>query len=315
MSGPFSANTNDMPSSPLTPLIPLYWRVISRDSSSLQNISSVFSFTINPPPAADFSATPVAGFGPMDVTFTDNSLYIPTAWEWSFGDGSTSNDQNPVHTYAEVTEPTAYTVQLVVTNAFGSDTMVKSDYIQMGPQLSAGFYADETIGVSPFIAYFTDTSVNNPTEWAWDFGDGNTSSDQNPSHTYNSVSENTSFTVSLVVSNIYGKSTAIYENYIQVLSYSLQSAQLPSLKLFIDTDTKKSVKQWLPDAFPLERYVLVGESASYDQVIDFLGLSSISGTTVNQDGYTMATTGDECVSRYSRQYHGGCQQLSEILYL
>ena len=244
-----------------------------------------------PAPVADFTVDTSVGAGSLTVTFTDGSLNSPTSWEWTFGDGSTSTDQNPVHTYAEVTEAMYYEVQLIVTNAFGSDTMTKGEFIHLEPQLYAGFYAEETIGISPFIAYFNDTSVNNPTSWAWDFGDGNTSSDQNPAHTYGLVSDATSYTVSLVVSNDYSQSSVVYENYIQILPYSLKSAQLPSLKLFMDVDSKKSVQQWLPDAFPLERYMLVGQSASYDQVINFLELSSISGTTVSQDGYSFATTG------------------------
>ncbi len=61
---------------------------------------------------ADFSASPTTGAAPLTVTFDDRSGGFPTAWAWDFGDGKTSNKQNPVHTYQQ---PGSYTVTLKVT--------------------------------------------------------------------------------------------------------------------------------------------------------------------------------------------------------
>ena len=52
-----------------------------------------------PPPAAMFNAAPVVGMAPLTVTFTDISTNLPTSWNWSFGDGTFSEVQHPVHTY------------------------------------------------------------------------------------------------------------------------------------------------------------------------------------------------------------------------
>lgn len=80
-------------------------------------------------PTAGFSADPVDGFVPLDVTFADeseaNGAEI-TAWAWEFGDGGTSAEQNPTHSYQLAG---VYTVKLTVTNAEGSDTATKTDYI------------------------------------------------------------------------------------------------------------------------------------------------------------------------------------------
>jgi hypothetical protein len=78
---------------------------------------------------ANFTATPTHGRAPLTVTFTDISDASPTKWNWDFGDGTTSTDQNPVHTFQTVG---AYTVTLKAWNDLGSDTMVKTSFILTG---------------------------------------------------------------------------------------------------------------------------------------------------------------------------------------
>lgn len=81
------------------------------------------------PPTAAFSADPVTGFVPLEVDFTDESEAngsAITAWAWDFGDGSTSDEQNPTHTYELAG---VYTVKLTATNAKGSDEITKADLI------------------------------------------------------------------------------------------------------------------------------------------------------------------------------------------
>jgi uncharacterized repeat protein (TIGR01451 family) len=77
-------------------------------------------------PWAFFSAKPTYGKAPLTVQFTDKSKYNPTQWKWSFGDGATSTEQNPVHIYKT---PGKYTVTLVATNAGGSDSDTIKNYI------------------------------------------------------------------------------------------------------------------------------------------------------------------------------------------
>ncbi|UCD63091.1 MAG: S8 family serine peptidase [Candidatus Zixiibacteriota bacterium] len=79
------------------------------------------------PPVAAFSADPLTGPIELQVTFDDQSTNGPTSWTWDFGDGSpVSHDQDPVHTYTYVD---TFTVTLIVSNAFGADTLTKDDYI------------------------------------------------------------------------------------------------------------------------------------------------------------------------------------------
>jgi len=75
---------------------------------------------------AGFSADVTAGPAPLTVRFTDESTGDPKLWSWAFGDGGTSAEQNPVHTYGV---PGNYTVNLTVSTATGSATLSRPGYI------------------------------------------------------------------------------------------------------------------------------------------------------------------------------------------
>jgi PKD repeat protein len=152
-------------------------------------------------PKADFVADKTRGGAPMTVTFTDKTLNAPTAWKWDFGDGSTATDQNPTHAYTTLG---TYTVSLTASNKDGQDTASKTNYILTTLAPVADFKADRQVGKAPFVVEFTDLSSNSPTAWKWNFGDGTTSSEQNPRHIY--LREG-SYDVSLTATNQYGSDT------------------------------------------------------------------------------------------------------------
>ncbi|WP_419190291.1 PKD domain-containing protein [Saltatorellus ferox] len=166
------------------------------------------------PPVADFSGAPTSGTVPLTVTFSDSSQNGPASWNWSFGDGNNSASQNPSYTY---TTAGTYSVSLTVTNADGTDTLTRTDYVVVNPDAPqppvADFVATPTSGTTPLNVSFTDQSTNNPNSWSWDFGDGSTSTAQEPGHIYTSVG---SYTVSLTVSNSDGSDTQTLTNYITV---------------------------------------------------------------------------------------------------
>lgn len=89
-----------------------------------------YSIYIKPntnPPVAKFSADDTVSCSGI-ITFTDQSLNVPTSWLWNFGDGTTSGQQNPVHTY---TANGSYSVSLTATNGNGNHTLVKTNYIDV----------------------------------------------------------------------------------------------------------------------------------------------------------------------------------------
>ena len=88
---------------------------------------SYITVTSPAPPVASFTGTPTSGTRPLTVQFTDASSNSPTSWSWTFGDGNTSNVQNPPpHTYVSAG---TYNVTLTVTNALGSNTLPRTNYI------------------------------------------------------------------------------------------------------------------------------------------------------------------------------------------
>jgi len=168
---------------------------------------------VGSPPAADFSGSPTSGTAPLTVNFTDQSTNSPTSWSWDFGDSGTSTAQNPSHEYTSAGD---YTVSLTASNAVGSDTATKTDYISVTvPAPVADFTGSPTSGTAPLTVDFTDQSTNSPTSWSWDFGDSSTSTAQNPSHEYTAAG---TYTVSLTATNAGGSDTATKTDYITATS-------------------------------------------------------------------------------------------------
>ena len=167
------------------------------------------------PPVADFTGTPTTIIERESVTFTNTSQYAATCL-WNFGDGETSTEMNPVHTYMT---PGTYTVTLQIENTLGNDTKTKTDYITVNPNTNppiADFVASETTINMGSSVTFTDMTQNIPTSWSWTFNGGTpaTSTEQNPTITY---SEPGQYTVTLVATNAYGSDTETKTAYINVI--------------------------------------------------------------------------------------------------
>lgn len=79
-------------------------------------------------PVADFTANQTQACGSLTVQFTDLSQNNPTSWQWNFGDGETSSEQNPIHIYSSAG---SYTVILTVSNDYGNDVKVVENYIKI----------------------------------------------------------------------------------------------------------------------------------------------------------------------------------------
>lgn len=126
-------------------------------------------------PNPDFTASPRRDDVPLTVTFTDTSTYTPTQWLWHFGDGETSATQHPTHTY-EVAQP--YTVTLVVTNAFGSDRLVRPNYITVTCPLTGVALSERGLLKPDTTVTFTveplPDNTNPPYTYTIDYDDGAT---------------------------------------------------------------------------------------------------------------------------------------------
>jgi PKD repeat protein len=176
---------------------------------------SVTSPPAPPPPApvgtapvASFYASPSSGDAPLAVQFTNQSSGQDATYAWNFGDGGSSADLNPSHTY---TVSGTYTARLVATNSVGSNEYTQTITVSTAPSsppsgggdtspppssgggdtspppssggtVAVDFTAERRTGTVPFEVKFSSLVAG--TQYFWDFGDGATSGDKNPTHVY-----------------------------------------------------------------------------------------------------------------------------------
>jgi len=197
---------------------------------------------------ANFIGSPTDDDAPMLVAFTDTSKGVPTTWAWLFGDGGTSTLQNPSHTYTTAGQ---YTVQLTATRGISSGVEIKADYITVDP--FTDFVGRPLSGYAPLVVQFSDRSIGSPTSWLWDFGDGYTSTDRYPVHSYKAEGF---YTVTLTISRGLLTSTKTRDNYIEVSRFKVSTSDSAVPSYRGDTSKLSSSPQ-LGMAFPKEGGVRV----------------------------------------------------------
>ena len=155
------------------------------------------------PPVASFVAVPLAGDAPLVVNFTEASSGDITSRSWDFGDGATSAETSPSHTYETAGE---YTVTLMVSGPGGSVAITQEIAVAAAaiPAPTASFTTSATGGEAPLTVSFADASSGEITSRSWDFGDGSSSAETSPSHTYSAAG---TYTVTLTVTGSGGSAT------------------------------------------------------------------------------------------------------------
>lgn len=184
------------------------WSAYGNNNKTITNAINVWNL-------ADFSADPLEITLQQQVTFTDKSVGDVTKWMWDFGDGSTSEEQNPVHQYAE---NGMFTVKLTINrDSFSTETTTKTkyDYIKVRPYADFSYHTSGSCSApcdslilpsytcppcpsdaSPYKTHFYDKSGGNNLTYSWDFGDATTSSEENPVHDYDAIGRRAVLTVS-----------------------------------------------------------------------------------------------------------------------
>ena len=171
----------------------------------------VETVTVAPPLLTNFSVTPEAGNCPGDTfTFEDLSEGAVDTWSWAFpgGQPATADAPNPTVTYDE---PGVYPVMLTVTDTFGQTATLEMEAaveIQALPTAAFEATANE-------LQVAFQNNAAHATSYLWDFGDGQQSTDQSPTHTYASEG---SYTVTLTVMNDCGEAVAVSEVSVMVVS-------------------------------------------------------------------------------------------------
>jgi PKD repeat protein len=150
------------------------------------NGTATIPITVEPAPIPAFTLDPSIGCSPLGVAFTNNT-FGAASYEWSFGDGNFTAEENPTHTFLNFgNTDTTYTVILTAFTAFGCG---RSDSLNVTVQpgsLAAFTDNSNPPGCSPFAAEFVNESQG-AVSYLWDFGDGTTSTATNPAHLYNNT--------------------------------------------------------------------------------------------------------------------------------
>ena len=153
------------------------------------------------PLTASMDASPGSGFVPFSVSFTGSATggSEPYTYNWDFGDGNSSTDQNPSHTYSEEGD---YTVIFTITDdssQHDTDSIIINASEETDP-LETSCSASPAEGEIPFEVTFTGSASGGtaPYSYSWNFGDGASSTAQNPSHTYTQAE---TYTITLTVTD------------------------------------------------------------------------------------------------------------------
>lgn len=265
----------------------------SAGSNTISRTNYITASKVTDAPDPLFKSTTTSGYAPLNVQFVDASSNSPNAWAWSFGDGSTASIQNPTHTY---TTAGTYTVTLTATNSAGSNTVSQTGYIIVNAAIPvSSFTANVTYGIKPLTVQFTDTSTNVPTGWYWTFGDGGTSTSQNPVYTFTAVG---TYAVSLGASNSAGSNTTTSPGYITVTNVipapiasftaNIQSGTAPLAVQFTDTSINSpNGWQWSfgdgiqnTEQNPLHTYTKAGTYS-----VSLMAVNTGGHNTTTQPGY------------------------------
>jgi PKD repeat protein len=196
------------------------------------------TITVLPQPAIDFTADNTLGCTGLAVKFR-NTVQNGLSYVWDFGDGSpTSTEVEPTHIYNGDQE--YYTVTLTATNNLGCPTtVIKNQFIHIVQPPVAAFNVSPStiINIPDYSFRFQDESTNNPTIWQWDFGDGTSSTQRNPSHTYLDTG---TYRVTLKTINQQGCFTTTFKDvtikgvpgYLFVPNSFIPGSTQPELRLF-----------------------------------------------------------------------------------
>ncbi|QEC42242.1 PKD domain-containing protein [Pseudobacter ginsenosidimutans] len=180
-----------------------------RNGDGTHSITRTNYITVSESPQANFIASQTIACAPSSIQFTDRS--VPnnspiTEWYWDFGDGTTSNQQNPVKSY---TEPGFYTVSLRVTSASGCvASRSVGRMIRITPGVTADFnFTPPPTCRAPFNVNFSNqTSGPGTLTYQWNFGNSTSSTTTDPTAIYTATG---TFNVTLTARSQYGCSNTI----------------------------------------------------------------------------------------------------------
>ncbi|RZL49347.1 MAG: PKD domain-containing protein [Pedobacter sp.] len=163
-----------------------------------------FNIDVDPLPFADFTVNP-EGCANQEIAFSDKSSSRVqqkqlTKWLWDFGDGTTSTEQNPKHTFANSGK---YTVTLVVGAENGCLSDVAAFDVTINPVVTAAFKTNQTTCINTSISFIDESTAQTGAtikKWLWDMGDGKGIVERLDNSTFNyTYAAAADYTVTLIV--------------------------------------------------------------------------------------------------------------------
>ncbi len=299
--------------------------VLSESAAYSENNNNLsFSFVVCTDPSGGGDCEAMFGWqfteNPFTLAFIDFSMGEPDSWNWDFGDGGSSSEQNPEHTFAAEGE---YAVTLEIfsdSNSCSSvitmPVYVSTDTILPGECQAMFTYQPANI---PLTLEFINLSIGNPDTWLWDFGDGTASSEQNPVHTFAAegeylvsleMSSDSNDCSSVIVMPVYvgndtiwpGECLAMYFYYADSNDYSIinfvdlsmgSNGNIPSSWSWDFGDGTASSEQ-----NPIHTYQAFGD---YEVCLTITSIDDVSGDTCQSDFCSMVNVVDwdnECQAAF-----------------
>jgi PKD repeat protein len=288
--------------------VPARSRVVFKWPNVTQTSGIAILLPAHLPPVASFNTDKTSGYAPLTVQFTDTSSGQPTNWEWVFGDGTTSNEQNPSHTF---TDSRDFMVSLTVTNSQGQSSVTRT--IGVGTQLAADFTFSPSGGDLPLLVEFKDQSTGGATSWLWDFGDEGTSTEQNPQHLYTKTNTQ-GYLVTLKVENGQSSSSKAATDRIRVMdelkaqfSTDKKSGKPPLVVKFTDQSMGgASIVSWLWDFGDGTTSTLQSPQHTYSKTGNF----DVSLTITRGDGKQSVEVKNALINSFTLMFRNFSKQMT-----
>ena len=253
------------------------------DTNGCQNLVTELGFVdVYKKPIADFTSDITISCDSTKVISFTNQSILGTTYYWDFGNGNTSSLIDPTNYYLTG----LYDVSLIAKTGNCTDTVVRNNYIEIGSHLNSDFNFNIDSICEGTSVDFTDLTNNNPDSWLWDFGDGNTSVLQNPTHIYSTEG---TYDVSLKTSkmgecnNTFIKNNAIKVFAKPIVNISVDtnySCNLPFDVSFYDFTNNSS--SWFWDFGNGETSILKNPTVQYNSY----GYYNVILSTTNNKGCT-----------------------------
>jgi PKD repeat protein len=194
-------------------------------STSTYGCTDVYTnnIIVYPQPIASFLATPPVQSFPLTVVNITNNTVGTWSYDWDFGNGTGSTLQNPLP--VDFLNIGSYTIELVISNPYCADTA--SQLVQIMPPPPVANFSGGQSGCAPVTVTFTNSSEYGNT-YLWDFGDGNTSIQENPVYTYFFPGV---YSVSLTVNGLSGTDTKSLSEYIEVYPNAIANFDYQPIKV------------------------------------------------------------------------------------